>query len=810
MAIPGVFYIKVAKIDKNGNDQTTTLQSLSNIVIPFSSGKQSYEITSITEYPTYFLFYLNEAGTLPDFSDRAEIEYDFTGSSPGFSYINPLTENVRWYLPFSPSGIDNLGFYISGSDSNLGGTTPSLEQTSIDSYRLVTYPQKSINIRISGSAHFDLTQKTGGTNITASLTIFKSPLITNNYISNYQTILGSLDLGVFTTSPTPITSSFDYSISTTNINPGDCIYFAIRGKSESSIGRIEKMVWNSSSIWISSSTSTGPTLQTIPEPYFSENFSLAYDCQPTFNNAVDPRRSALHQDIDYNTGLLNPTNFELLINGVALNAEVQNSNYTSLRHITSRYLGAKNQTEKINEWTDSDFNEGTYGKTPSIESRKTHIAYVDGIGGWNPDKLNASAIFIKYLINEDGDVIDPKISPNALGINRGTFESGERISISGFAGSTNGPEENFRTIQRGGARIEPIMYTQIGWNPADWAPEITLDDNGAAGGINPDYQAELIVNTNTYPTPQNWDILELKTIIYQGSNANLVSPGDTYKLQIDSNIITSQINLTLQVRAKFYNNSGGGSSAYARITRTRGGTNTIISGPVPINGTGFINAGAINNINFNHTIQYQDLVENDEYYVEVLVGHSNINTAGSKLNIVQTPTPTSTITVSNLWISSSGNTTTDILASASFDTSNIIYTTASLLVNNFDNPNTYFQDIAGSGFNPVNNPWVIKYGDEFRFENKEDRVYVVKGVERTTTGSLSIIAVQLDKPVFSGTNLNQFVIRRYVNDPGQVIMSGYKPAGIQDPYLIKPEFMSKKLEDNIDKYIKDLTEKGLI
>ena len=78
MATEGVRYIKIARIDKNGVDQTTTLQSLNQITIPYTSGDIVYTIVNITEKPTFFLYYVNPAEV--DWDDRAEIKYDFTGS----------------------------------------------------------------------------------------------------------------------------------------------------------------------------------------------------------------------------------------------------------------------------------------------------------------------------------------------------------------------------------------------------------------------------------------------------------------------------------------------------------------------------------------------------------------------------------------------------------------------------------------------------------------------------------------------------------------------------------------------------------
>ena len=47
-------YIKISRIDKNGVNQTNTLQSLNKLTIPYSTGNITYTILSIVEKPTYF------------------------------------------------------------------------------------------------------------------------------------------------------------------------------------------------------------------------------------------------------------------------------------------------------------------------------------------------------------------------------------------------------------------------------------------------------------------------------------------------------------------------------------------------------------------------------------------------------------------------------------------------------------------------------------------------------------------------------------------------------------------------------------
>ena len=64
-------------------------------------------------------------------------------------------------------------------------------------------------------------------------------------------------------------------------------------------------------------------METIPEPFFTQNFNRSLDCQPTLNNIIINRRSYQYQDIDYTSGMFIPTNFDLLINDTALKAQVQ-------------------------------------------------------------------------------------------------------------------------------------------------------------------------------------------------------------------------------------------------------------------------------------------------------------------------------------------------------------------------------------------------------------------------------------------------------------------------------------------------------
>ena len=66
---------------------------------------------------------------------------------------------------------------------------------------------------------------------------------------------------------------------------------------------------------------------------------------PILNNVEDNRASTLYQDVDYSYNARTPVNLDLILSGSAFPAIVPDSNYTSIRSITPRYLGSKNSGE---------------------------------------------------------------------------------------------------------------------------------------------------------------------------------------------------------------------------------------------------------------------------------------------------------------------------------------------------------------------------------------------------------------------------------------------------------------------------------
>jgi hypothetical protein len=530
------------------------------------------------------------------------------------------------------------------------------------------------------------------------------------------------------------------------------------------------------------------------------------------NNVELTRLSTTYQDIDYSAGITEPVNFDLIISGSAIKAAVQDSNYTTQRHVIPRYLGSKSTSQKLNKWTQGDT--GTFGKIPTVESLKTYVAYGEMGGSWAPEKMNASTFQIRYLISQDGDVLIPNTSENSLSIVQGTFQSGEKFKISATIPGS-GEATEYRKIIRGGTRIEPILYTQSGSAPgAQWNTTMSFEDIipsnvGAVGN----YTALFRKLSQNLPSPETEYLVNFNTATYGGIYLN--SNG----YQIPLNAIQDGTNLTfiIQLNVATFTITGGTPSGgiIYRITLKNTTTNTEISPPVDYE----ISTG---NIDLQTTVNTSQLNENDIYNIYVTWYNdtgiptnsltSVILPANSYFKVTQYPLYTQPVTSSGV------NSIWGYLNSGSYPY--VITSSNSTLVELYDS-NVKQIDIIGSGFNSIALPWVIKYGDEFRFEGREDFTFQVgKIFGPADSGSARIsqtgsIEVHFDKelPVSASSsafNLDHFSIRRYVDDASQILFEGFKPINSTGPYIISPEYVVSNLNKNVDTFIVDLTQKGLL
>jgi hypothetical protein len=773
-------YLKIAKIDCSGSNNTIALGQLDTILIntPVSglNAWLQYDVTVLNEFSNYYLYqvvtvkYLNQpVAYIPSAYPNQVLDYTISASSA--ATIAPVLIPLTLTSYSSVSG-NTLGYFNSTTGIHTLGNTPNTL------------------LSITGSV------SVGGIGGTGTFNL-------NLLRQGNTTVLAT----------TNVSTGNSYSISSSYYGlQGDQIYL-----NGSLSGGIISYFSGSLLLTQSRAISSSNCELVIFEPYVTEPNYYYSNFNPVMNNVDEARLNTIYQDIDYSSNILTPVNFNLLISGSALKAAVQDSNYSSKRVTLPRYDGVKSTSQQLNVWTPGDT--GTYGKLPTIDSLKNMVAYCDSISGWPAEKMNASAIHVLYLIKSDGTVIIPNTSENSLADIKGTFESGERMLINTQTISAGGVQ--YRNVIRGGTRIEPILYSQFGSSPnATWDTTMSFEDivltaSGSVGNYTGLYSTtgssiQVFGNTPTKVSFSN----ALYGNTYLSNNGYQVTTGpigDGVNLYLDAEvkyIILQPPSTTINYTIELFIYKNG--SPLLDIT---GNPISIVDTP------SFNTVGNQGTIDITGVLLSNPfLVANDIYtayikWIGDVAGGTFFVSSNSTFKVYQSPIATSPVT------SSGANSIWGWPNKTTYP--NVITSSEATLVNLYDDPNVKMIDITGSGFNPVTLPWSIEYADEFRFEGREDFVYQVGKIfgpadsdsdRITQTGSIEV-HFNFDLPVSASSsifNLDHFLIRRYIDDASLILMEGYRPTNASGPYIVRPEYVVPELDKSVDEFILDLTQKGLI
>ncbi len=357
-----ITYIKMSKLDSDGNDLTTTLKSLSQITIPYTNTSSSVcPIIGRTDMGTYYTFVVEFPTGEAQEIDASKLGYNFTGS------ISTATIASNTSFPEFPT--------FNGEVPVSSSLLPYLYDAGSNSLQISTYPQKDL---ILSTSTFYASGSFGGVSPSFFVELYKTDSTRTNRtrLTNSTGILTGGWKGPFTRQAT---------IPSESISPGDILYLGTEyvGTSVSNINvklNLDIGKVNSAQIFLSSTVSSGTSLGTIPEPYFPTPFFNS-NCQVLLNNINKYPLNPFLQDIDYSTNPLVPINIQRILSGTAEFGTVPQSYYTSLSQITPRYLGSKNQSSGVNQYItnagNTDFgnpiNIGTYGNVSPITQNETNI-----------------------------------------------------------------------------------------------------------------------------------------------------------------------------------------------------------------------------------------------------------------------------------------------------------------------------------------------------------------------------------------------------------------------------------------------------
>ena len=315
-----VLYIKIARIDQNGNDLTNTLESLTQITIPYTtSGNKTYKILTRSDFPTYYLFEVDlpispDASTNPNTSVTT-LDYAFSGS---------FEDNVTASGQF-PSFVPLL----SGTGPQIATDFYNSEQQRVE---INTMPKKDIHISVGSAASaftpFEATVAAGASfSDSASIELYKlsppySPSNATRLTFNPIVVRGTTLI------------SRSVSIPKADITPGDTIFLGVEETGSVLAANGAQVLFSNDGggkftgqFYITSSAAQGSELENIVEPYLVRRFTNS-DCDVLINNANQYEENPFLQDLDFSSGTIVPVNYDQIVAGTAQKATVPESMFT--------------------------------------------------------------------------------------------------------------------------------------------------------------------------------------------------------------------------------------------------------------------------------------------------------------------------------------------------------------------------------------------------------------------------------------------------------------------------------------------------
>jgi hypothetical protein len=526
------------------------------------------------------------------------------------------------------------------------------------------------------------------------------------------------------------------------------------------------------------------TSSVLLDPYINiDNFANS-DFNAIVGNATDITPSTVYYDVDYANNPNVAVNFDAILEGTAPKAKIQDFNYHSNRSIIPRYSGSKN--------TSNDYNV----LNGAIDATQAYFAYFNYVGGTAPEWGNGiadrSGVSLKFLIDASGNIIKP--IADSQGINQRTVENNfteGKIATLAFD-DTTGASAAFsnlvgdHTIFKSGKTITPIIYSQTAsiapGESGGYTSSLEFVENDAPSAVF-DYR----LTANSGPSPSYLQItgdgpLAFANVAYEAPQADIQTTGGVtwaYKPLLSPSVDGVTLNITATISNAF----GGYTTTHdIQLYKSTGGT--------------FFPVGTLTSCDWNSapigttfSVSYSDpSASGGDLYQLKVTNFSGANVTlenSSFFDVNQSPLPDLGPAGPNF-----------------FEKSNRTLSLHSSF-------NSYYGlkqvDIKNTGFFGITNPFTIQVGDEIRFQGTEVQAYQVVEVYEDTNPKSFL----LDRYI-SAANLDWFLVRRYVDDPSNIIIEADKPAGGTSPGILKPQYLSRNAEDNIDTILENLRRDALI
>jgi len=838
----GVKYVKINKISSNGLDRTAYLEQLQSLNIRFDDvGVVEYQIASAQQFDEYYLFGIDIDQTLTnqygvfqypissstdneikDYHLDARKNYSsFYLLSSSIGLIPPSPITVSSIINYTSIPIDASNYFTTSSGLYTLGVTPNLNNTHF-------YSTSSFWITGSG---------TSGTyvNVNSFLILIRNNIVLGALSNLSQTPVNFYNISNGNDIQIIHSHSFNSSGLANNLLEGDSISLAVcTTQPLSSPGGTSVFLFKQLKFEISQSIPPTSSIQITAFNPDELNFYYS-DYNALYGNASLPEYSQYRMEADYNNQLF-PVNFNQLINGTGLRAKVQDSNYASKAWSTIRYDGS--QYSSISSILNNGFNapsqpliantlDSGYGALPAAEQNETYFAYFDSVGGANPEIIDQTAYLIKYIIDDEGNTVNPEsiLNPFAsaqqnIALNNliDTFEPGKNATVSLISNDpllTENPNDDALVGTYGithVGRIDTIAVSQTGPNIVNYTSSLPFTPPTSTYA-NYDYSflakwasPQIITGSVTGSfVPIKYSNATLNpNFNYDPTTFSYGIPNNTSEFSNPLKFIaTLQVGSAFNINANPYDENNN--QAIPTLFKLR----IVTSSTFNPNVYDYVLATSTNTVTtllsafINVSSSFVNFTSGSRIRVEM-----NVNWNGGMM-----PPSIDQTNNSKFFLQSSyGNITT---ASAHYWTTgsnNDRYLTASVELTNYYNLG-YIQQLPPSssafGFNNIVSPFKPQPGDYIRFEYNPLKVFNIKNIITNTTSSNLILDVGY--PIPAGTVIDNFVLYRIINDGTYVILDVQKPvSGSSFTGIIRPQFISQKLIDSSSIYIQSLVERGVI
>jgi len=806
---PGVKYIKIARYDAYGNDNYQSLRQLDNIRLKTNdNGIINYPVATITEYPSsslngpYFLYQIGTTNATSSTNNQilnyrvsASRNTNLIVSTNDGVIVTNFTENIDNLNYFNPT----TGLYI---------------------------PQNTPNIPIIYTASVSFTISLN--NCAPQLSLFNNTAL--SAVASISTGSQSTPVVNGTTGTLILSGSF-YPIENQNysIVLNDLFVDAAPHEWTATLTDFK--------ITQSQSPVAGIGAQTVLEPYITTPF-INSDYDVLMNNAVANRPNSFYMDVDFADSQVLPINQQAILSSSATPAVIQDSNYSSAGWVNSRYIGKELTSQKLNVWSVGDVTGGE--KVPNVSNPKSYFVQFNWLAGTSPEWGNNNAgktnVSIKYIIDENGNEVPPIFDEN--GINLGNIQQAFKGNATLVLSNPDSFGVNLdalnSTVQvfRAGQRIRPIAYTQTA----------SYDNNGNVIGFG--YTGSINFVQGDVPNELGGSNNDYRLLTFANNGLNLINENTLNQTAPYTAVIKWNPPIQLGASASFATSSAGVDPSTGSIYKPTGslaqlsgsgyildvstvvyfdynltsyrGANNLVKAFISLQkdtGTGYSNISTtsfdfIANIGAQYpnpiALQYTDRAATTSSLYRVLIetgwnkdsgidGAINIRDI-SYFQVTQYPAP-NTGPVTQFWMTGSN--------------SNLLYAKKGSSVNIFGLNDVWGQkqqNINNSGFDPIVYDFEPQAGDEIRFQGVEQQAYTISQITQSVTqsagtGNYNALTLVLDRPVSNNINTDYFLLRRYVNDPGNIILDISKPAGQTSDGILIPEFLGEKAKETKEKII---------